>query len=401
MKRILPNLPFVLSFALIGATLTTQSALAEIVDQLPQPDIVLYGQIVRGNDLVREGELVWTYTPLDGGTAIVRTAQVTTFPGPGGVEYSYRISLPVGFPLFGQSTTADSIPLSDQSLRFTRSVTLDGEQIFIGSSLLGDAFTLTVGEHLGLVERVDLEVVDPNDCCPGDANRDGFVSILDYRAVGINFGDSTPTIGDSNCDRFVNLTDIVTTRNLLGSSCAPPEAKSSARIVQVALAGHLKGPDSVRPMAIRLTGGGSLQAGNSMAAKLSLDAPETFSVVTAMVHYDPTALRFVSGKTDRGRFTDDSTTADPRLVAPGVLAISAGNRTGMRGTDLALATLEFEALVPGATEIRVEASGPFTAAALDKAYVPVGVAVLSPLRLSITPAASITDWQSLEGFDRP
>lgn len=353
--------------------------------QLPQPDIILYGQVVNGSNILTQGIIEWTFTPLDGGTPLVVSAPLSSFNG-GNEVLSYRVQVPATFPIRGRATMAGSLPLGDAALRLRRSATLNGEPIFISHSLLGETIALNIEEHLGLVERVDLEVVDTANCCPGDASRDGFVTIADYAAVRDNFGDPTPTLGDANCDSFVNLSDYMTVRDRLGTTCEGP-AKSfrSLRSFQ-----FVQGPPAAQ---YSIDGEAKSEQGATYRAIVTMNVAQAVGVGTVFLRYDPAKLDFVGGTSNRTSFNNSMTTADPRLVEPGFVAITVGSQSGISGGLVEIASVDFVPLEAGGTSIHIVNDGPFAPGVLDPALKAAFAAIdRGTVSLTIEPSTKVEDW---------
>lgn len=56
-------------------------------------------------------------------------------------------------------------------------------------------------------------------CCPGDADNNGLVNVLDLIAVSSNFGCVGCTSGDADCNGTVNILDLVAVSSSFGSIC--------------------------------------------------------------------------------------------------------------------------------------------------------------------------------------
>lgn len=376
-RRLTPTKASLLAtFVLLAATAPAQ---------LPQPDIVLYGQVVNGSNVLTEGVIEWTFTPLDGGTPLVVSAPLFPFNG-GNEVLSYRVQVPASFPISGRGTMGGALPLGDAALRLRRSATLNGEPIFISHSLLGETLSLNLEEHLGFVERVDLEVVDTANCCPGDASRDGFVTIADYAAVRDNFGDPTPTLGDANCDSFVNLSDYMTVRDRLGSICEGPSGSfRSLRSFQ-----YVQGPPAAQ---YSIDGEAKTEEGATYRAVVTMDVTEAVGVGTVFLRYDPTKLDFVGGTSNRTTFNNSMTTADPRMVEPGFVAITIGSQSGVSGGTVEIATVDFQPTNEGRTTIEIVNDGPFVPAVLDPALKAAFAAIdRGSIPLTIAPSTKVEDW---------
>ncbi len=356
--------------------------------QLPQPDMILYGQVINGSNVVTEGTLEWTFERLDGGPPVVVSTDLT--PISGTETLSYSVQVPVSFPIGESGALPGSLPLSDTSLRLNRSATLNGEPVYISMSLFGNSLALNLEEHLGLAERVDLEIVDMTNCCPGDASRDGFVTIADYSAVRNHFGDPTPTLGDASCDSFVNLTDYLAVRDRLGSSC---EDESTRRRRNYTIATAATEPSAI----FSIEGGTTSAQGEPYRLSVSVDAAEPLGVCTVFLKYDPEKLQFSGGSSQTALFDSTITTANPRLVAPGFIAISSGSNSGISGEGLEVATVDFIPLSKGQASISIVSDGPFAAAALDPDMnvAQTGISAGS-VDLQVEASTRITDWMNFQ-----
>jgi hypothetical protein len=359
---------------------------------LPQPDLLLYGKVVRGADVLTDGLLEWTYTPIDGGVPLRVRSELRPVTGPKGEELSYSAQIPVAFPLGGGVLMNGAVPLTGSALRLAREVTYNGKPVYITSSVLGESFALNIDDHLGYVERVDLAVVDLEDCCPGDANRDGVVTIADYVGVRNNFGDPTPTLGDANCDSFVNLGDYLTVRDRLGNNC-PVSGKDDPK-TPPAPPIHPVGRDA----SFQLVGKGSTSTAEAYAVKVSLSAARAVGVCTVYIEYDPAYLEYAAGATARQYFDNPTTTADPRVVHPGFIAITAGSQSGLKGSAAEVAYVQFKPVKAGRTTVSLVSAGPFAVAALDDRMDAVASMVQGgDLQVDISATATtIEDWQNLE-----
>lgn len=65
-------------------------------------------------------------------------------------------------------------------------------------------------------------VMDTCCCCPGDADRSGFINSTDFATVVANYGDvSHPPLGmgDADCNGYVNMADYAAVRMNYGRPC--------------------------------------------------------------------------------------------------------------------------------------------------------------------------------------
>ncbi len=348
---------------------------------IPAPDLVLYGKVFSGNELLTTGELQWTYAPTDGSQPVVVSTSLKEIIGPMGGAYSYVIQIPAEQVLDGVAPGESALPLSTQPLRVNRSATLDGMQLFLGASALGETVTLTLVEHAGSSENVDLDLIDPDDCCPGDANRDGFVNLNDYTSVRDHFGDATPALGDASCDGFVNLSDYLSVRDNLGANCEPDTVIGRSTVV---LGGD---PSLMYPFADVSEVNVEREFEVSIAF---LPGNNEAAVVGAFMEYNPALLDFIGGEINKGAFNSAEMTTDPWETVPGRITVSGGASSSFGRKDIVVATLTFKALKEGTATISLVDDGPFAAAALDGAFkaLPVSVPVNS---LDITVRGGASD----------
>src|SRR5690606_20558258 len=109
--------------------------------------------------------------------------------------------------------------------------------------------------------------------------------------------------------------------------------------------------------------------------------------------YDPADFDFVGGTSDRSRFSSTISTADPRLVAPGFIAISAGNDAGVNGAGMEVASIRLVPLKAGTASISIVQDGPFAAAALDPSLKSAAVGVAAgALNIEVRAATIVHDW---------
>lgn len=123
---------------------------------IPAPGLVLYGQVTDDTGgLVTSGELVWTFTPSEGGDAITVATQLSAITTPE-ETYSYRVLVPLetdapGFPAMGSA-----VPVGTVSAEYMQ----DGQ--LLGSDIQISTIVSFSTADISSVKRVDVCV----DCVP-------------------------------------------------------------------------------------------------------------------------------------------------------------------------------------------------------------------------------------------
>lgn len=147
---------------------------------VPKPGLVLYGKVLdeEGQQLF-DGELVWTYTPSDGGPAVAISATLKTIEGPGG-PYSYRTIVPLeseepGFPADGTA-----VPVTPTSASFIR------EGRLVNTDLVRTRQVSFSNADISSAKRVDLCVncaSDPKAFHTADTDQNRRFSLSEFLRV--------------------------------------------------------------------------------------------------------------------------------------------------------------------------------------------------------------------------
>jgi hypothetical protein len=371
---------------LLATALTAPAGPGLLANGIPAPDMVIYGKVTRGTTLLTSGRLEWTYTPQNGAPPVVVSTRLGEFSGPGGQTFSYIAQIPIEQTFTDAAAAPNTLSLSTNPLSVTRSATLDGRGLFFRSSEFGESMTLNIVDFAGQAENVDLDLYDPNDCCPGDGDRDGFVTLVDYRSVRDNFGDPTPAAGDASCDSFVNMSDYLSVRDNLGITCPPPQTRSEG------------GEDAPLPVTATVESVASIAeapVGELLELRLIARSAGPVGAFALVVEFDPKVIEFAGGSTNRTLFNAQELTTDPRIVEPGRVVIAGGAFNPIGEGSYELASVNFRGLETGEAVVRLLDAGPFAAAMIDGGFAPVGVGVPVPsVGFSVIPApdTSVPDW---------
>lgn len=136
---------------------------------IPQPGLLLYGKVIDQDGVqITQGEVIWTFTPADGGAAVTVTTPLREIIGPGG-PYSYRAIVPFEVSVPGYPASGKALPVSVESVSYIR------EGQLLQSDLAMTHIVAFSNADLSSVQRVDLCL----DCGPitatyhsADVNRD-------------------------------------------------------------------------------------------------------------------------------------------------------------------------------------------------------------------------------------
>lgn len=198
-----PSRPWLGHFAAFTAGLLTLAGAIPraLPDGIPEPSIVLYGEVRSGSDAHRitRGILEWTFRPAGGGEPVRVTAQLTNVLG----QFSYVLLLPCETAVAGMATSSNTLALGPLNRSFDRSlVTLEGAPIQL--ALPASYQWVLSSKDRGRIERVDLTVMQAlpdtdrdglpdwweslycgcSTCCSpdDDLDQDGLTNLEEYRA---------------------------------------------------------------------------------------------------------------------------------------------------------------------------------------------------------------------------
>ena len=134
----------------LAAILCAAVAAPPVQAGIPEPGIVLYGQVLDGDGaLVTEGQLDWTFTPEGGGVATTISTELGSIDGPGG-PYSYRVLIPFERAVPGFAVEAGAVAVEMDTVTYTRAGAVAGTDLeMVHPVSLGTA-------DIGSVQRVDL-----------------------------------------------------------------------------------------------------------------------------------------------------------------------------------------------------------------------------------------------------
>jgi len=160
---------------------------------IPEPGILLYGRITFGLDLLEEGTVEITCTPMDGNPSVTVSGIIEPFTGPIplNTELSYKVEIPVETVLPGMKPSSGALLLSDVAVTYLRTIIITYGTV---SKTFTDEFTLPPGGQRGAVERRDYNVKDysPEQIIAGILGRP-----------------SLPEKMDPNGDQVLDITDLV------------------------------------------------------------------------------------------------------------------------------------------------------------------------------------------------
>ncbi len=124
---------------------------------VPKPGLILYGQVTdESGALLTEGELVWTFTPANGGGPVTVATALEAISGPD-ESYSYRALVPLESEEPGFPTNGGAVPVGSVSAEFVQEGQLLNTSIQVSNTV---SFSTA---DISSVKRVDVCVT----CDPG------------------------------------------------------------------------------------------------------------------------------------------------------------------------------------------------------------------------------------------
>lgn len=204
---------------LVLLLLAAVSAFAQPLPGIPEPGLVLYGQVrnVAGGQNTRliVGRLQWTIQPAIG-TPIVWETALTNLHD----QFSYLVPVPFETVLPGFTLSPDSLELTPALATYHRTATVDGAAASIVAPASAN-FTFSSAIR-GRMERVDLEV----SLTPADEDNDGMPDAWE-RQFALDPKNPNDAGEDRDHDGLTNLAEYQ-------AGTDPTDARSLFRFITVA-----------------------------------------------------------------------------------------------------------------------------------------------------------------------
>ncbi len=187
----------------LAAAVCLATPLVASSEGIPEPDLVMYGQIVNisGNPYVRVGygTLTWEFQPVGGGPPIIASTTLTNINN----RFSYIMRIPCETPVFGFPSSSNTIPLTSAGVTFNRAYVSWNNTNLLSFAQPALTNTTFFSADRGRIERVDLNVtspllIDPYNGLPvdweltyfgrlmidpsADPDHDGLSNFAEYRA---------------------------------------------------------------------------------------------------------------------------------------------------------------------------------------------------------------------------
>ncbi len=133
---------------------------------LPEPPLVVYGQLRdnSANARITAGTLIWTWTPVSGGSPVVVTAVVTNVND----QFSFVLFVPCESELTGGNVSTNSLRLANPGVPYARTnIIWNGQPVVLKDAAQGS--TTVNPSSRGRLERIDLGLGQ----FPVDSDGDG------------------------------------------------------------------------------------------------------------------------------------------------------------------------------------------------------------------------------------
>jgi hypothetical protein len=183
---------------------------------IPEPPIVIYGQVLDNNTGARitSGTLTWTWQPAGGGSPVVITTTLTNIND----QFSFVIFVPCESEIAGQMISPNTLRLVQPNVTYQRdAVTWNAQPLQLKNSAHA-SFTLTPS-HRGAIERLDLGLGDFAEDSDGDGLPDWW-EMLHFGTLAHGPDDDFDGDGLDNRGEYIAGTD-------------PTDPESSFRFVTV------------------------------------------------------------------------------------------------------------------------------------------------------------------------
>lgn len=117
---------------------------------VPHPGFVLYGKVLDENGAeLNSGQLVWSFTPENGGAPVTLSVELDTIEGQGG-PYAYRVLVPFEVAVPGYPVNSDAIELPTATASYVRQGSLAGTPVIM------EHVVALSGADVGAAKRVDV-----------------------------------------------------------------------------------------------------------------------------------------------------------------------------------------------------------------------------------------------------
>ena len=188
--------------AILLAALIQAAPSSAAASGIPEPSLTLYGKVLNkfngATTRVTQGEMRWTFKPLNGGAWVTVTNRLTNIND----QFSFVVQVPCESEIVGVALTPNTLKVPTAPVQVDRSTLLINTQAVTFVNAAQATMSLAANER-GHIERVDLQMgvapIDSDgDGLPddwemahfgslahagnGDADGDGLSNVNEYRA---------------------------------------------------------------------------------------------------------------------------------------------------------------------------------------------------------------------------
>jgi hypothetical protein len=154
MKKQFPKILIILSMIFISCNCV-------FPEGIPEPDILIYGRIMNGLEIIEEGDIEITYTPQSSGKSVTAREVLSKHVGsePNLIEYSYKMKIPVETVLPGMEASPGVIILSDEDVTYSRIIKVSALE---KTAIYNDTVIIGPEGQRGATERRDYNIKEYN-----------------------------------------------------------------------------------------------------------------------------------------------------------------------------------------------------------------------------------------------
>ena len=190
---------------LAAAVLLLASALSGAAQGVPEPNLVLCGQIwnpANGpNARLTSGALTWTFQPVGSGTQVVATVQMAGLNDP----FSFLLQVPCETQLGIVGVSSNVLQLSSSAKTYNRAnVLLNGQPLYLKYPT--QALFSVTSANRGRIERVDLTTSPTDQDSNGNGLPDGW-QMLHFGRLGVDPNADPDHDGMRNLAEYLAGTD--------------------------------------------------------------------------------------------------------------------------------------------------------------------------------------------------